>query len=258
MSPTAASRFLPAHFLTLASAAIVLAALPPGRANPPGFPPFASGEYAAAGLAPHEPDVTVEYPGTAAMNGIPSGTATVTVLVDAAGKPQDFLVVGYSHPAFGTALREQLRTCHFQPARFRGTAVPGRYDYTYYFETSAAVLYASGAAAVGAHPTDPVVIYKSVPETKIDGSLEFLTVAFPPLPEGFKAPDDKPVKVYVTFFIDETGHVRIPKVESASSPLLIPGAIAAIQQWTFKPPLVKGKPALVYTGRPVKFMPRTK
>ena len=83
-----------------------------------------------------------------------------------------------------------------------------------------------------------------------------LNAALPQLPEGFSATEQNPVKVFVTFYVDEDGHVRAPNVESAAVPQLIPGAIAAVQQWSFKHPQAKGKPALVFVGRAIRFVPR--
>jgi outer membrane biosynthesis protein TonB len=31
-------------------------------------------------------------------------------------------------------------------------------------------------------------------------------------------------------------------------------AIRVVQKWAFKPPTIKGKPAIVYAGRPVRFL----
>ena len=47
--------------------------------------------------------------------------------------------------------------------------------------------------------------------------------------------------------------MRLPNVESAESPLLIPNVIKAIKYWQFRPPTVKGRPVLVYSARALPF-----
>jgi len=54
--------------------------------------------------------------------------------------------------------------------------------------------------------------------------------------------------VVVSLYIDEEGRVRAPRVDSSPSPLLVRNALLASHYWQFKPPTVKGRPALVYAG----------
>lgn len=113
---------------------------------------------------------------------------------------------------------------------------------------------ASAIRSDGLH--GPALAYSAPTEGKLDHPLEFLKLALPQLPVNFKPADDMMAKVYVTFYVSERGRVRVPNVESSASAELIPGAVAAVQQWVFEPPAVVGKPVLVLTGRPVRFLPR--
>jgi periplasmic protein TonB len=226
-------------------------------ANPPGYPAFSKKEYSGASLGPREPEINIDFPGAAAMHGAARGTAVVSVFVNADGMATDFLAVSYTDRAFGAALLEKAKTLDYQAAKLKGTAVAGRCDLNYRFETNRAIMHAQDASNFkGDRMNEPAAAYKAVSEAKLDGDLEFTNAVLPKLPEGFNVPGEKPVKVFVTFFIDEEGRVRIPNVDSSISPLLIPGAINAVQQWSFKPPLQKGKPVLVFTGRLVRFAPR--
>jgi len=76
------------------------------------------------------------------------------------------------------------------------------------------------------------------------------------IPEGYEAPIGTPVKAIVSFYVDEQGHVRLPEVEYAASPALIPHAIAALRHWEFKPPTIHGQPVLVFVKRSVIFRSR--
>ena len=225
--------------------------------TPPGFPPFARDEFSPAGLGPREPELQIDYPGGATTRSIAKGSAVVSVLVDADGKALDFLVMGYTDKAFGSALLARAEHLTYQAAKLKGTPVPARFNLGYSFESQRVAMTpmeASLQKGDGLHA--PGLAYSAVVEGKLDRPLDFLKVALPPLPADFKPVDDKPVKVYVTFYIDEEGRVRVPTVESAASAKLIPGAIAAVREWAFKPPTAGGKPALVFTGRPVRFIPR--
>lgn len=225
--------------------------------NPPGYPPFAAGDYVAAGLGPREPEVVVEFPGSAATRGVPKGNAVVSVLIDVEGKGADFLVIGCTDLAFGKALLEEAKTLRYQAAKFRGVPVPARFEVGYNFEANSIAGNPMDGARLRADKLGrPVLVYSAVPVSKLDHGLEPTNAALPEMPADYQAADSQPVKVFVTFYVDEQGKVRAPNVESAASPALIAGAIKAVLQWSFKPPLAKGQPVLVFTGRPVGFVPR--
>jgi len=225
--------------------------------NPPGFPAFAAGEFTPAGLGPREPEVVVEFPGSAATRGVPTGSAMVSVLVDAAGRAEDLLVTGCTDLAFGKALLEEARTLRYQAAKFRGVPVPARFELGYKFVAQRIAGNPMDAARLKADKTGkPVLAYTAVPAGKLDRRLESTHAVLPELPADYRAADGAAVKVFVTFYVDEDGKVRVPNVESAASPALVAAAIQAVRQWSFKPPQAKGRPALVFTGSAVSFVPR--
>ena len=250
------SRLLDSTLALAAAGFLLLATNIAVGANPPGFPPFAKGEFTPADLGPKEPDLLIDFPGAAANRGIAKGSAVVNVLVDSDGKATDYLVIGCTDLSFGRKLLDQAKGISFQAAKFKGVAVPSRYRLGYTFNSKSAAINPMEAARNRMEETTGVkLVYSAVAEKDIDGNLEFLNVALPELPEGYPVTGKDPIKVFVTFYIDEDGHARVPNVESAAAPELIPGAIAAVRQWSFKPVKAKGKPALVFTGRPVRFMP---
>lgn len=250
------SRFVTST-LVLASLACLFATSLTAGVNPPGFPPFPKKQYQPAGLGPKETDLLIEFPGGALARGVAKGNAVVSVMVDAGGKATDFLVVSCTDPAFGTRLLEQARTLNYQAAKFKGVAVPARFNLAYTFEARNMSMSAMDAAR---HRMDDATgvkqAFSAAAEKDIDKPLEFTNVGIPRLPEGFAAPGSDPVKVFVTFYIDEEGRVREPHVESAVAAELIDRAVAAVLTWSFKPPMVKGKPSLIFCGRAVPFAPR--
>jgi len=255
--PSSRFAFLPTALI--AAATLLLSPGLPAGVNPPGFPAFSTGEYKAADLGPKEPEVTVEFPSSADTHGIANGTARVSILVDAEGKGVDFLVTGCTGKAFGAALLARAKDLKFQAAKFKGAAVPSRYDLGYNFKSDTVTVDVMEVARLKMEKTtSSKLAYAPVLEKNLDHPLEFLTAVLPKLPEDYPVTGADPVRVFVTFYIDEAGRVHVPTVESAASPKLIPGAIEAVLKWSFKPPLVKGQPALVFAGRPVRFIPPQK
>lgn len=220
------------------------------------FPPIPKNEFQPPTLGPREPEVQIDYPGAASAKSITAGNAMVDVLVGADGKFLDALDVGYSNKAFGNALREKAKTLDYSPAKFRGVPIPARFVLTYQFEARNTSVSKNAMDEAQQKFNGDRGVTMAVSENKLDAPLEYTDLALPRLPSGYKTTGDEKVRVYVTFFVDEQGKVRIPNVESAESPELVANAIRAIQLWTFKPGLVKGKSVVAYAGRAVPFVPR--
>ncbi len=240
-----------ARGLLLGSLALVLATVTNGADD---LPLFKEGELQPAALGPREPKLNVDYPGAASTRGVAHGSATVAVLVDADGKPLDFFVTSETDSAFGRALVEKLEKLDFQPATLRGAPVPARCGFTYEFQAGGT----TGMNAIDAGESrsargKPKPTRAAVAESKLDHRLEITAGAVPTLPPGYGG--GKPVKVLVSFFIDEAGQVRVPNVESSPAPELFAPVIAALSTWTFKPPTVGGKPAIVFVSRPIPLAP---
>ena len=70
------------------------------------------------------------------------------------------------------------------------------------------------------------------------------------LPKG-----SAPVEVTVDFYIDETGHVRMPAVDRSEDNAPAWAAVQAVAQWTFAPPTVNGVPVTVLATQSFVFKP---
>lgn len=215
------------------------------------YPFFPKADVKPPGFADRSPPVDLFYPGKAYVDGVSEGSATVGVMLDEDGKPTDYLLIRYTQPYFGEALMNEAHEQQFSPRRVKGVAVPGRFDFGYRFVPTV-VLQMNDFDAIRERNMiiegGPRFIYGPHAEHDIDGGgLVQTKRAFALLPDGFAAPAGKTVKALVSFYVDETGHVRLPSVESAASPLLIPNAIKAVEHWEFAPPTIKGRPVLVYT-----------
>lgn len=220
------------------------------------FPPFKRGELIPADLGPRQATPDIPFPGGATARSIPKGRAVLAVLVDADARPVDFLVIAASDIVFGQALLDHGPNLTFAAAKLHGVAIPARYTLGYKFEADGMNMNVMDQAyTLPAKIAGGKFAYAAHPEKELDHELEVTRMALPEVPAGYTAPAGKEVAVLVTFFVDESGRVRIPNVDSAADPVLVPGAIAAVSRWTFKPATIKGKPALAYAARIVRFMP---
>jgi outer membrane biosynthesis protein TonB len=240
-------RFLPRGLLAV-SLGLLLVPVATVHAVPSFFPSKES-KPRRAGLGPREPALKVEFPNAARARGISHGRAEASVLVDADGQPLDFLVTSETDPAFGRALVKQLQTCKFQPAMLQGEPIPARCAFSFDFSSQEAIgVNVLDAASDRSSLGKAKLTLAPVVEAKLDHPLEIIEGNVPTLPKNFPVPD-KPVKVSVTFFVDETGQVRTPNIESANPPQVFAAVIAALSTWKCKAPTVGGKPALVFAGR---------
>lgn len=203
--------------------------------------------------------VDMFYPGEAYSDGVGEGNAEVGVMLDAQGHPTDFLLIRYTKRYFGDALMREARRQAFQPRRIKGVAIPGRFSFGHRF-TPQHVMMLTSFDAIEARASEvqggPRAIYEPHAEREIDGGgLEFTQATIALIPDGYDAPKGKSVRAFVSFYVDERGHTRLPNVEGAPSEVLVPNAIKAVQHWEFKPPTLRGKPVLVFAVWSVAFQP---
>jgi len=222
------------------------------------YPFFKKTEVDPPGFSATSIPIDLFYPGKAYVDGVSEGSATVGVMLDSDGKPTDFLILRYTQRYFGESLLREAHEQQFAPRKVKGIAVHGRFDFGYRFVPTV-VMQLTSFSAIEERNNEieggPRFIYAPHLEREIDGgALEGTKSSVAFFPDGYTPPPGKVVKVLVSFYVDESGHVRLPSVESAASPLLIPNAIKAIEHWEFRPPTLKGRPVLVFTTWSVRFV----
>jgi hypothetical protein len=213
------------------------------------------------------PDIL--FPARARFESVFDGRATVGLMLDSQGKVIDSLIIRYSKPYFADELMNAVHQETFSPRRIKGIAVPGRFYVGYTFSLSENMARGQNLAlAVSMTPMEaiaeranrisnrlgggPPFIYEAHGEHEIDGRmLKVAVIAVPAIPDGYQIPDGQPLKVIVSFYVDEKGNVRLPNVESNSSPLLVSNVIKTVADWKFAPPTIEGKPALVIAVRSI-------
>jgi TonB family protein len=224
----------------------------------PEFPRFKQTEVVTADFSPKTWPLSAQYPGHAFYEGVSDGTASVGVMLDREGHATDFLLLRYTKAYFGDSLMRAAHRQLFTPLVIQGVAVPGRFNFSYAFRPPNLVVTMTSFDAINQRYEEieggPKFIYAPHDENEIDGgALEPVRLQIPAIPAGYSAPKGKPPRVLLTFYVDEKGRVRLPKVESAPSATLVAEAIDAVQKWKFQPPKLKGQGVLVYATRALKF-----
>jgi len=230
----------------------------PGGLSLKDFPFPAENELKVPDFSANDPFLKVQFPGEAVHEGVATGRATVGVFLDAAGQPKDFLLIRCTKDYFGAALLEEAKRRTYVAKQVKGAAIPSAFTFTYAFEPPPGMNAISNFEAASRRSEDiqggAGYAYRARNETEVDGGQLVQTrVAIPVLPRALVPQDGKPVRALVSFYVDEQGRVRLPNVESYLPPQFVTAAIAALQQWGFKPPLSKGKPVLVHTMRALTF-----
>ena len=180
------------------------------------------------------------------------------VMLDANGVARDFLLIRCTRTYFGEALLDEARRRTYSARRLQGVAVPAPFLFTFSFQPPPGMTGISNFEAASRRSEEiqggAQFVYQPHREADIDGGqLTPTRIAIPVQPADYKG--TKPLRVLVTFYVDELGRVRLPSVESTLAPELVPHAIGALQQGAFAPPKIKGEPVLVYTMRALTFRP---
>lgn len=213
-------------------------------------------EVSFPGLAPKEPPLQLFYPGRAYTDGEPDGHATVGVSLDEKGQPKDYMVIAYTKDYFGKALMRHAHSLEFAPLLIKGMPVPSRFQLGYFFKPDGVLLLNPTQALQRRFMTslEPVFEYRPHHESELDQPLEFVQEALPKIPRGFQDKKPETLSIIISFYVDETGRVRLPNADLTPAPELVHNAIQAALNWRFKPPMIKGKPVLAYAAREVEFV----
>lgn len=188
------------------------------------------------------------FPQEMLQMGVREGEVRVAFSVDHTGKVEDILAVAYTHPEFARASVATLRKWKFEPARFNGQPIGAATEVTVRFEVQGTVVVSlSLLEAVSTRLqqlTGGVDAYRPRTLQEIDRLPTPISAPSPAFPARI-AESGAPARVRVSFYIDETGAVRLPSVNASDDPELGAVAIEALRNWKFEPPTCKGRPVLV-------------
>lgn len=236
--------FTPAvSLLALVLAASPLGAQIPGR--PPTFEP----------LRVTRTDLPV-FPYEMTQLGVRDGEVRVAFSVDATGRMDDCLAVAYTNPEFARITLSAMKRWKFEPARYHGQPIASATEIAVKFETQ-------GTVVVSLTPSEVInariysllesrSTYRPRALSELDRIPTPIAAPSPLLPERYSRPGAKG-SVVVSFYIDETGMVRLPNVSADDDPELAAAAVTAMHSWRFEPPTCKGHPVLVKATQQFNF-----
>ena len=200
--------------------------------------------------------VTPRFPEDEMLRGVTMGRARIALSIDHTGSLKEWLVVGYTKPAFAAAAVAAVRQWTFEPMRVRGEAVSARCELNFDFQATGVIVSLDATSTVSRY-IDAVFS----PEGRWACALEELDrvparlVATPP---GYsQSLGDRGIKgrALIEFFIGEDGTVRLPTVITADHEELGVLAAAAVRTWKFEPPLRHGRPVLARARQVFNFEP---
>jgi TonB family protein len=186
-------------------------------------------------------------PSSLQMQAFTRGSVELAVDVSAEGKPTDCLVLSYTHEPLVAACVNAVQTWRFIPAKVDGVAVPAHIEFTIDFTVDGIVvnsvrldqMFVRTLCREDEHLTRRVRSAAELdhPPARVAGPApKYATAA---LRQGVQG------RVQVRFFVDQTGSVRMPSVDSSAQPYLAETALAAVRGWKFEPPVSKGQPVLI-------------
>jgi TonB family protein len=213
--------------------------------------------------APPEGDVGIgikqtgvlTYPASMMAEGIYSGEVRAVISVDAEGRLSDWLVIGYTQPAFADAASAAIQRWKYEPTVVNGRPRASRADVLFEFRLEGVVVMTLPGASVKhafRQMNEEHYVYRPSRLGELDRIPTPVHVV-PPMAQM----DGPPRNVTVEFYIDEEGKVRMPAVDrDSANDLLAAAAVAAVEQWRFEPPQRKGRRVLVYAHQEFTFKPK--
>lgn len=214
----------------------------------------------AAGIEPPhiKRQVLPGYPFDMLRIGEREGDVRLAFSVDEAGKLDDCLAISYTRRSFADGAIAALREWTFEPARYNGRPISSVAQIAMHFEVSGTTV----VSLTGSEELDAFLF----PMTRRSGRYRFyelkeldriptpISVAPPQYPRSL-AKAGLRGSVTISFYIDETGAVRLPAAAPGTDPVLASFAIDALSKWRFEPPTCGGHPVLARATQEFRFKP---
>ena len=201
------------------------------------------------------------YPYEMVQGGVREGQVCIAFSIDVVGKVDDCLAVAYTHPAFAQVALAAVRRWTFEPARLRGEPISTATEVTMNFEVQGTVVVSMTSGEAYAAWVNKLVGpnegYYPRSLRELDRIPTPITAPAPAYPNTLAARGHAG-DVTVTFYIDETGSVRLPAVDSSDDVELGALAVTALHQWKFEAPTCKGLPVLAKASQVFRFRPSDK
>jgi TonB family protein len=191
--------------------------------------------------------VVAGYPYSLLRKG-KTGSAVVICAIDQNGVVGETRVSDATFPEMGESLAAALEAQTFTPAKRGGQVTVSLIAVEYKFSSDDATV-RDDRALLERETKQPDSIAKA---NKLDAQPKPTATCTPAFPAALRGKADSGEAV-VEFLIDEQGHVRLPRIISASDPAFGDAAAQALVAWQFVAPKTGGQPAVVKVKIPVKF-----
>jgi TonB family protein len=178
-----------------------------------------------------------------------AGSAVVICAIDQNGIVGETRVNEATFPELGEALAAALEAQTFTPAKRGGQATVSLIAVEYKFSADDAAV-RDDRALLERETKQPDTIAKA---NKLDAQPKPTATCQPAFPVALRGKNDSG-EATVSFLIDEQGHVRVPRVVSATETEFGNAAVQAVLAWQFVPPKAGGQPAVVRVNLPFKFI----
>jgi TonB family protein len=177
-----------------------------------------------------------------------TGSAVVICAIDQNGVVGETRVTDATFPEMGDALAAALEAQTFTPAKRGGQATVSLIAVEYKFSADDAAVRDDRALLERAtKQPDSITEVK-----KLDAQPKPTATRQPAFPAALRGKAESGEAV-VEFLIDEQGHVRLPRIVSATDPAFGDAAAQALVAWQFVAPKTGGQPAVVKVKIPLKF-----
>jgi TonB family protein len=177
-----------------------------------------------------------------------TGSAVVVCAIDQTGVVGETRVNEATFPELGESLAAALEAQTFTPAKRGGQDTVSLIAVEYKFSADDAAV-RDDRALIERETKQPDSIVKV---SKLDAQPKPTATRQPAFPAALRGKTDSGEAV-IEFLIDEAGHVRLPRIVSASDPAFGDAAAQAMTAWQFVAPKAGGQPAVVKLKIPLKF-----
>lgn len=198
-----------------------------------------------------------QFPREAALRGLNEGYARVVLEVAPDGSLRDFLVTESSDDAFAAEAGRLIRSAEYVPPQDDGPAVACRVAVTVHFRSSGILISTDTQEITEAYlhgrfdHAHPVRLGTAA---ELDQPPVATRVVKPFYPEEL-ARLGIAGRATVDFYIDTSGHVRLPAIVAEDHAELGDLALAAVRDWQFAPPTRIGEAVATHVTQTFEFTP---
>lgn len=202
--------------------------------------------------------VDARFPDGIDTHKVVTGAADLVITIDAEGRLEDWLVVGYTLPGFADEAVRALQQWRYHPALVDGRPVGCRLQVSFSFTAKGKVVLTEATGLLDRFISGiigPEVTRLLCRPEELDRPIATVQTAQPPDPGAIAPPAGG--RVLVDFYVDAAGHPRLPVIVSATEELYAKAAVSALARWRFQPPTRTGQPVAVRVQEEFVFPGRT-